>query len=91
METIILTSYGNTKCLELCLRETFQFHELTFIFKLLFDIFYIYISNAISKGPYTLPQTPAQLPYPPTPTSWAWHSPVLGHIKFARPWGLSSQ
>jgi hypothetical protein len=25
------------------------------------------------------------LPYPPTPTSWPWHSPVLGHIKFARP------
>ena len=27
----------------------------------------------------------ALLPYPPTPTSWPWHSPVLGHIKFARP------
>jgi hypothetical protein len=25
------------------------------------------------------------LPYPPTPTSWTWHSPVLRHIKFARP------
>jgi hypothetical protein len=34
---------------------------------------------------------PALLPYPPTPTSWPWHSPVLGHIKFARPRGLSSQ
>jgi hypothetical protein len=32
------------------------------------------------------------LPYPPTPTSWPWHSPVLGHIKFAIPrGGLSSQ
>ena len=30
------------------------------------------------------------LPYPPTPTSWPWHSPVLGHIKFASPMGLSS-
>ena len=30
-------------------------------------------------------------PYPPTPTSWPWHSPVVGHIKFARPRGLSSQ
>jgi hypothetical protein len=29
------------------------------------------------------------LPYPPTPTSWPWRSPVLGHIKFARPMGLS--
>jgi hypothetical protein len=34
---------------------------------------------------------PALLPYSPTPTSWPWHSPVLGHIKFARPRGLSSQ
>jgi hypothetical protein len=30
------------------------------------------------------------LPYPPTPTSWPWCSPVLGHIKFARLRGLSS-
>ena len=34
---------------------------------------------------------PALLPYPPTLTSWLWRSPVLGHIKFARPRGLSSQ
>jgi hypothetical protein len=27
----------------------------------------------------------ALLPYPPTPTSWPWHSPALGHIKFGRP------
>jgi hypothetical protein len=25
------------------------------------------------------------LPSPPTPASWPWHSPVLGHIIFARP------
>ena len=29
------------------------------------------------------------LPYPPTPTTWPWHSPVLRHIKFAWPMGLS--
>jgi hypothetical protein len=34
---------------------------------------------------------PPSLPYPPTLTSWPWRSPVLGHIKFARPRGLSSQ
>jgi hypothetical protein len=34
---------------------------------------------------------PPPLPYPPTPTSWPWHSPVLRHIKFARPRGLSFQ
>jgi hypothetical protein len=33
----------------------------------------------------------ALLPYPPTPTSWLWHSPVLGHIKFAISRCLSSQ
>jgi hypothetical protein len=33
----------------------------------------------------------ALLPYPPTLVSWPWHSPVLGHIKFAIPRGLFSQ
>jgi hypothetical protein len=28
---------------------------------------------------------PALLPYSPTPTSWPWRSPVLRHIKVARP------
>jgi hypothetical protein len=32
--------------------------------------------------------SPALLPYPPTPASWPWHSPVLGHIKFAIPRGI---
>jgi hypothetical protein len=42
-----------------------------------------------SKSPLYPP--PALLPYPLTPTFWLWRSPVLGHIKFARPRGLSSQ
>jgi hypothetical protein len=29
--------------------------------------------------------TPGLFPNSPTPTSWPWHSPVLGHIIFARP------
>jgi hypothetical protein len=56
-----------------------------FIF--LLGIFLIYISNAIPKVPHTL----SALPYPPTPTFWPWRSPVLGHIKFASPMGLSFQ
>jgi hypothetical protein len=48
-------------------------------------IYFIYISNAIPKVPHTLPP----LPYPPTPTSWPCHFPVLRQIKFARPMGLS--
>ena len=31
------------------------------------------------------------LPYPPIPIFWPWRSPVLGHIKFASPMGLSFQ
>jgi hypothetical protein len=40
------------------------------------------------KSPISTTHT---LPYPPTPTSWPCRSPVLRHIKFARPRGLSSQ
>jgi hypothetical protein len=35
--------------------------------------------------------SPTPLPYPPTPTSWPWRSPILSRIKFARPMGLSFQ
>jgi hypothetical protein len=35
--------------------------------------------------------SPTLLPYTPTPTSWPWRSPVLGHIKFAWKRGLSFQ
>jgi hypothetical protein len=49
----------------------------------LLDIFFTYISNVIPKDPYYPPA--AMLPYPPTPSSWPWRSPVLGRIKFARP------
>ena len=52
-------------------------------FHFLLGTSFIYISNALLKVPYTLP--PALLPNPPTPTSWPWHSPVLGHIVFTRP------
>jgi hypothetical protein len=56
------------------------------LFFLLLGIYFIYISNAIPKVPYTLPHPH---PHPPTPTSWPWSSPVLRHIKFAQPMGLS--
>jgi hypothetical protein len=64
----------------------FGFFFVLEFFHFLLVIFFIYISNAIPNVPYTLPQ-----PYPPTPTSWPWPSPVLGHIKFARPRGFSSK
>jgi hypothetical protein len=58
--------------------------ELIILF--LLGIYFIYISNAIPKVPHILPHP---LLHPPTPTSWPWRSPVLRHIKFARPLGLS--
>jgi hypothetical protein len=61
------------------------FFNFLFYF-ILIRYFFIYISNDIPKFPHTLPPT---LPYPPTSTSWPWRSPVLRHIKFARPMGLS--
>ena len=71
------------------------FYLLTFLFFLfsnfLLGIFFIYISNAIPKVPHTLSSILPPLLSPPIPTSWPWCSPVLRHIKFAIPRGLSSQ
>jgi hypothetical protein len=49
----------------------------------LFKQFLLYISFIYPESPLYPP--PALLPNPPTPASWSWHSPVLGHIIFARP------
>ena len=55
-----------------------------FIFlNFLLDIFFIYISNAILKVPYTLPATLLQNPL--APASYPRHSLVLGHMIFTRP------
>jgi hypothetical protein len=76
-------------CQKISIRSIF--HTMSHIkipFLLFFNFYYyfIYISNAIPKVPHTLPHL---LPHPPTPISWPWRSPVLRHIKFARPMGLS--
>jgi hypothetical protein len=41
--------------------------------------------------PKSPPYPPLPISYPPTPPIWPWRSPVLGHIKFASPMGLSLQ
>jgi hypothetical protein len=64
----------------------FFWEKIQHFFKL--GIFLIYISNAIAKALHT---HPPPLPYLPTPPFGPWHSPVLGHIKFASPMGLSCQ
>ena len=63
-------------CVCVCVLST----PILFFFKL--GIFLVYIFNAIPKVPHT---------HPPTAPFWPWGSPVLGHIKFASPMGLSLQ
>ena len=48
----------------------------------LLDIFFITFQMLSWESPNP---PSALLPNPPTPTSWPWHYPVLGHIIFARP------
>jgi hypothetical protein len=69
-----------------CTRKTFILIRIFFLDFFLLCIFLNYISNAIPKVSHTLPHP---LPYPPIPIFWPWHSPVLEHIKFACPVGLS--
>jgi hypothetical protein len=64
--------------------------NVTLIFLSLFTllgIFFIYISSAIPKVLHTLPL----IPLPTYSHFLPWCSPVLRHIKFARPMGLSFQ
>jgi hypothetical protein len=53
------------------------------------DIFFIYISNVIpfpgfpsKKHLLPIPSPLPLLTNPPTPASWSWHSPTLGHRAF---------
>jgi hypothetical protein len=41
--------------------------------------------------PKSPPHPPPHFPTHPFPIFWPWHSPVLGHIKFKCPMGLSFQ
>jgi hypothetical protein len=63
-------------------------HKSMSFFFFLLCIFLNYISNAIPKVPHTLPP---HFPTHPFPFLWPWRSPVLGHIKFVCPMGLSFQ
>ena len=60
---------------------------------LFFPIFISYFLHLHFKCYPESSPYPPHIPccYPPTPTSWPWRSPVLRHIKFARPRVLSSQ
>jgi hypothetical protein len=53
--------------------------------------YYIFSSITFPMLSQKSPIPPPPLPYPRIPTFWPWRSPVLGHIKFACPMGLSFQ
>jgi hypothetical protein len=55
--------------------------------KRVFLCFIRYFPHLHFKCYPTSPLYPTLFSYPLTPTSWPWCSPVLGHIKFARPRG----
>jgi hypothetical protein len=60
-----------------------------FCFVLIFFIITNFPQLYLECYPKSPPYPPPPLPYPPIPIFWPWHSPVLGHIKFACPMGLS--
>jgi hypothetical protein len=54
------------------------------LFKNFFIIYFLHLHfKCYPESPLYPP--PTLLPNPPTPASWPWHSPVLGHIIFTRP------
>jgi hypothetical protein len=59
--------------------------------KIFYYIFSSFTFQMLSQKSPIPPPHPALLLYPLTPTSWRWCSPVVGHIKFARPSGFSCQ
>jgi hypothetical protein len=67
-----------------------DFPTFSLYFFSFFPIFIRYLAHLHFQC-YTKSPPPTPLPYPPTPPFWPWRSPVLGHIKFASPMGLSLQ
>jgi hypothetical protein len=72
------------------------FFFLTFSFSFFFSFFFFFkfliryfLHLHFQCYPQSPPYPPTRLPYPLTSTSWPCRSPVLRHIKFARPMGLS--
>jgi hypothetical protein len=63
--------------------------ELCFFKNIVYYVFSsITFPMLFQKPPHTIPPP---LPYPPIPIFWPRRYPVLGHIKFACPMGLSFQ
>ena len=64
---------------------TFPGHTSSFFFPFLnFTRYFLHLHfKCYPESPLYTPST--LLPNPPTPSSWPWHSPVLGHMIFTRP------
>jgi hypothetical protein len=88
----ILTGNGATLTLLLALGTPFLLLD-SLAQPNFFQFFIIYFLHLHFKcyPQSSLYPVPTLLLYPPNPTSWPWHFPVLEHIKFTRPRGLSSQ
>ena len=84
---IIVPYYNLSNSLLLLLLLGIFFFNFLFYFILIRYFLHLHFQCYPKSSPY--PRLP--LPYPPIPTSWPWRSPVLRHIKFARPRGLSFQ
>jgi hypothetical protein len=66
-------------------------HSFFFKFLKIFFIITYFPQLHLECYPKSLPYPPPHFPTHPFPFFWPWHSPVLGHIKFACPMGLSFQ
>jgi hypothetical protein len=72
--------------------ESFKNRENIFIYLFIYLFIRYFLHLHFKFYPESpLYSPPTLLPYPPIPTSWPWYSPVLRHIMFAIPRGLSSQ
>jgi hypothetical protein len=83
------------RCTASCISKPSSASVTVYLVFFILSLFYIFIRyfphlhfQCYPKSP---PYPPPPLPYPPTCTLWPWHSPVLGHIKFASPMGFSFQ
>jgi hypothetical protein len=56
-----------------------------------FFLNYVFSSFTFKMLSQRSPIPTSPIPYPPTAPFWPWCSPVLGHIRFASPMGLSLQ
>jgi hypothetical protein len=97
METILIQTTITWAIVKTCSKFMLRFCNLFFPQTLsLYCIFFFFLIRYFLHlhfqcYPKSPPCPPSHFPPPPTPSSWPWHSPVLRHIKFARPMGLSFQ